>query len=451
MPGTTQSLRPEQAGDGGVHAAATPPSHAAVPQQLISPKLAMAIIGAMFFVFGFVTWLNGPLITFVKFAFTLTDFEAFLVPSVFYMSYFLLALPAAALLRRSGMKNGMVIGLLTISVGALLFGQFATHRWFAGALAGLFVIGGGLALLQTAANPYIAILGPIESGAKRIAIMGICNKAAGMLAPIVFGLLVMRGIGSLQARIDAAAPASRTVLLDDFAQKIYWPYLVMAVALALLALLVRRSPLPSLESTGAASPAHATGSIFRHRHLVLGVVALFMAMGAEVMAGDAIGTYGAAFGLPIERTAYFTSFTLAAMLIGYVVGLIAIPRFVSQERYLALSSMIGILAVGGAYVTTDYVSVGFVAALGFANAMMWPAIFPLAVRGLGHQTETGSAMLIMAISGGAVMPQLFAALKAHVDFQLAFSAVMALLYIYIFYYARRGCRIDDHGTAAGHH
>ncbi|WP_136162105.1 sugar MFS transporter [Sphingomonas flavalba] len=417
------------------------PGAAGAPQDGISLKLAMTIIGALFFVFGFVTWLNGPLITFVKLAFTLTDFEAFLVPSVFYMSYFVLALPAAWLLRRTGMKNGMVIGLLTISAGALLFGQFATHRWFGGALAGLFVIGGGLAVLQTAANPYIAILGPIETGARRIAIMGICNKTAGMLAPIAFGLLVMRGIGSLQARLDATAPAARAALLDEFAQKIYWPYIAMAVVLAVLALLVHRSPLPTLEAKVSVPPADGMTSIFRHRHLVLGVVALFMAMGAEVMAGDAIGTYGAAFGLPLEQTAYFTSFTLAAMLLGYIAGLLAIPRFVSQERYLALSALAGIAAVASAYLTTDYVSVGFVAALGFANAMMWPAIFTLAVRGLGHQTETGAAMLIMAISGGAVIPQLFAALIPHVDFQAVFSAIMLLLYLYIAYYALHGCRI----------
>ena len=407
-----------------------------------SPGMTIAFLALMFFVFGFVTWLNGPLITFVKLAFALTDVEAFLVPSVFYMSYFFLALPAAMILRRIGMKRGMAIGLFVMAVGAALFGQFTTMRWFGGALSGLFVIGSGLALLQTAANPYISIVGPIESAARRIAIMGICNKGAGILAPIVFGLLVMRGVGDLGARV-AAAPdaASREAILDGFAQSIHLPYLAMAALLALLAYVVLRSPLP--EITGETGEPNETekGRTLRHYpHLWFGVACLFFYMGAEVMAGDAIGTYGQGLGLPVKETAYFTSLTLAGMLVGYVVGLIAIPRYLSQERYLAYSAMLGIVLVAGASLTQGYVSVACVALLGFANAMMWPTIFPLAIRGLGRHTETGAAALVMAISGGAVIPQLFAVLKAHYDFQLVFLALMLPSYAYIWFFASVGSK-----------
>jgi glucose/galactose transporter len=416
-----------------------------------SGRSTVAIIGLMFFVFGFVTWLNGPLISFVQLAFTLTDVEAFLVPSVFYMSYFLLALPAAAILRRTGMKRGMVLGLCLMAVGSVVFGQFISVRIFPGALAGLFVIGAGLALLQTAANPYISIVGPIESAAQRIAVMGICNKAAGILAPIVFGTLVMRGVGDLGQRIAQAQPARRELLLHAFAQKIYWPYLGMAALLLLLALGVWRSPLPELAGLSTSSSSDPTGDAWAEEtrdsrgllsfpHLWFGVLCLFLYVGVEVMAGDAIGTYGRGFGLPVEQTTYLTSLTLAGMLTGYLVGMIVIPRFVSQERYLAFCAVLGVIMVSAAYATTGYTSVGFVAALGFANAMIWPAIFPLAITGLGRHTETGSAILVMAISGGAIVPQMFAILKQHHDFQLVFLALMVPSYLYILFFGLYGSK-----------
>ncbi len=158
------------------------------------------------------------------------------------------------------------------------------------------------------------------------------------------------------------------------------------------------------------------------------------------MAGDAIGTYGHSFGLPLDWTKFFTSFTLGAMLLGYLVGLVVIPRFISQERYLSVSAVLGLMFALGAFVTRDYVSVGFVAALGFANAMMWPAIFPLAIRGLGQLTEKGSALLIMGIAGGAIIPQAFAVLKQHYDFQLVFLLLVAPCYLYILFFALRGHR-----------
>lgn len=405
-----------------------------------SGRTTVGIIGLMFFVFGFVTWLNGPLIAFVKLAFTLTDVEAFLVPSVFYMSYFFLALPAAAILRRTGMKRGMVAGLVVMALGAFVFGQSVSMRTFPGSLAGLFIIGAGLALLQTAANPYISIVGPIESAAQRIAVMGICNKAAGILAPIVFGALVMRGVGDLGAQIVGADPAQKDLLLHTFAQKVYWPYLGMAGLLLLLAWGVWRSPLPELTGqTGSPDMTDVRG-LLSFPHLWFGVLCLFLYVGVEVMAGDAIGTYGREFGLPVEQTAYLTSLTLGGMLAGYVVGMIVIPRFVSQERYLAWSAILGVTFVTAAFFTKGYTSVLFVAALGFANAMIWPAIFPLAIRGLGRHTETGSAIMIMAISGGAIVPQMFAILKQHFDFQVVFLALMVPSYLYILFFGLHGGR-----------
>lgn len=407
---------------------------------------SIAIIGVLFFIIGFFTWINGPLITFVRLAFDLNEVNAFLVLMVFYLAYFFLALPSSWLLKRTGMKKGLAISLLVMAVGAAGFGQFATQRWYPGALSGLFVIGGGLALLQTAVNPYISILGPIESAAQRIAVMGICNKVAGILAPIVLGTLVLHGIGDLAAQVGGADAATKAQLLNDFAAKIHAPYLVMAGGLVVLALGVLFSPLPELKPSEAnATPASAGAgdkhSIFQFPHLWLGVLCLFVYVGVEVMAGDAIGTYGHGFHLPLDRTKIFTSFTLGAMLLGYLAGLVLIPRVISQARYLSVSALLGVLFSLGALLTHGYVSVGFVAALGFANAMMWPAIFPLAIKGLGRFTEIGSALLIMGIAGGAIIPQAFAVLKQHYDFQAVFAVLMVPCYLYILFYSLRGHRV----------
>ena len=417
-------------------------------QQQLGPML---IIGLLFFIFGFVTWLNGPLITFVKLAFQVEDAYAFLVPFAFYISYLVFSLPASMILRRTGMKKGMALGLFVMAVGAVLFGQFVSLRVFAGALTGLFVIGAGLSLLQTASNPYISILGPIDSAAQRIAFMGICNKVAGVLALFVFGALVLSGIGSFGEQVAAAPTAeAREALLNAFAGKVHTPYMVMAGLLVVLAIWIARSSLPEITPEGANSEraiGHGHGSIFSFPHLWLGVLCLFLYVGVEVMAGDAIGTYGAGFHLPLDRTKVFTAFTLSGMLAGYLVGLVLIPRYISQQRYLAVSAVLGVLFSIGAYLTNGYVSVGFVAALGFANAMMWPAIFPLAIKGLGDLTERGSALLIMAIAGGAVVPQLFVHLKQHIDFQLAFTVLMVPCYLYILYFGLAGHRVGQRRAA----
>jgi glucose/galactose transporter len=407
--------------------------------------VSIAIIGVLFFIFGFVTWLNGPLITFVQLAFELTVFKAFLVTFVFYLSYFFFALPASAILDRTGMKKGMALGLAVMAVGTFAFGEFCVQRWYPGALGGLFVIGAGLAVLQTASNPYISILGPIESAAQRIALMGICNKVAGILAPIVLGALVLHGMDNFSDQVAAADATHKAALLDAFAARVHTPYMVMAAVLVLLSIGIVLSPLPDVRTEHGESDTGGD-SLFRYPHVWLGALAIFVYVGVEVMAGDAIGTYGRSFGLPLDDTRFFTAFTLGAMLVGYVVGFVAIPRFVSQQRYLAWSAVLGMLLSLGAFLTKGYVSVGFVAALGFANAMMWPAIFPLGIHGLGRLIERGSALLIMGIAGGAIIPQLFALLKQSHDFQLVFLLLMLPCYLYILYFGLRGHRIPPRAT-----
>ena len=398
----------------------------------------MVLVGALFFLFGFITWMNGPLIAFVQLAFELGEVGAFFVPLAFYLSYFFFALPGAWVLRRTGMKRGMFVGLAVMALGALGFAELAAARSYPGVLASLFVTGAGLSLLQTAVNPYVSILGPHETAARRIAIMGICNKLGGLLAPLVAGSFVLRDLDAFAARVDAAPVAARELLRDELAHAIRAPYLVMALVLVVLAAGTRLSPLPALRAETRAEAA--SRPLRRFPHVWLGALCIFAYVGVEVMAGDAIGTYGKSFDLPLDQTKFFTSFTLAAMLLGYVAGLVAIPRWVTQERYLALSAALGVVLTLGAFFTSGGASVAFVAALGFANAMMWPAIFPLGIRGLGALTEAGSALLVMGIIGGAVVPQVFAVVKQHADVQWTFLALMAPSYLYILHFALRGHR-----------
>ncbi len=415
-------------------------------QQKNSNVYAIVIIGILFFVFGFVTWLNGPLITYVKLAFGLdTDSKAFLVTTAFYMAYFFLALPSSWILEKTGMKKGMALGLLVMAVGTFIFGQYATQRNYTVSLIGLFVIGSGLALLQTASNPYVSIIGPIESAAQRISIMGICNKVAGIISPIILSILVLKDINKLEEKVNAAtSPAAKETILNDFASNVYLPYVIMALILVVLAFWILKSALPEIKAsevnvqpTGG-DVSKAKTNISQFPHLWLGAICIFVYVGAEVMAGDAIGTYGKGFNIPTDETKYFTSITLGAMLVGYIIGLITIPKYISQQKALSISAILGILFTTAAFLTKGYVSVGFVAALGLANALMWPAIFPLAISGLGKFTEKGSAILIMGIAGGALIPKIFASLKEQYNFQAVFFALMLPCYLYILYYAVKG-------------
>jgi glucose/galactose transporter len=410
---------------------------------------AIVIIGALFFIFGFVTWLNGTLIPFLKLACNLkTDAQAFFVTFAFYMAYFFLAIPSSWILQKTGLKNGMALGLLVMAVGAVVFIPAAHARSFALFLSGLFVQGIGLSLLQTASNPYISIVGPIESAAQRISIMGICNKAAGILSPIILSSILLKDASSLELKINAATnEVSRNTLLNELAGRVIMPYGVMAVVLVLLAIWASKSSLPDINASEAnAQPVHKANAadktnVLQFPHLILGVICLFLYVGVEVMAGDAIGTYGKSFGLPLDQTKYFTSFTLIAMLVGYVGGIITIPKVISQEKGLRISAILGIIFALGALLTKGYISVGFVAALGLANALMWPAIFPMAIRGLGKFTEMGSALLVMGIAGGAALPLAFGYLKELYNFQWVFFLLMTPCYLYILYYATIGYKV----------
>ncbi|MCX6278080.1 MAG: sugar MFS transporter [Bacteroidetes bacterium] len=424
--------------------------------------LSITIIGVFFFIFGFVTWLNSVLIPFLKIACEKNNFESYFVAFAFYISYFVMAIPSSFVLHKTGFKNGMSLGLVLMAIGAMIFIPAAYSRMYGLFLTGLFVQGAGLAILQTASNPYVTILGPLESAAKRISIMGICNKIAGVISPLILGAIVLKGMDRFdKTMLGAMNEIQKTTVLDELAGRIILPYIIMAAVLIVLAVMLRFSALPDIdtdkEDDQTSSANIGRTSIFQFPQLVLGVVAIFVYVGVEVVAVDTIINYGKAQGFSFELAKYFASYTLAAMVLGYIIGIIAIPKYLKQERALMISALLGIafgvlaiVAAGIHYQTTFSIAVAgfslvlpfdlsvfFIALLGLANAIMWPAIWPLAINGLGRFTKIGSSLLIMGIAGGALLPLLYGRMVDMFSPQQAYW-ILIPCYIFIFYYALFG-------------
>jgi len=414
---------------------------AALPKTGINP---IVIIGALFFVFGFITWLNSVLIPYLKIACELNNFESYLVTFAFYISYLVMAVPAARLLKGIGFKKGMSAGLVIMAVGALIFIPAAITRTYVLFLLGLFVQGTGLTVLQAASNPYVTIVGDRESAAKRISIMGICNKVAGVIAPIVLGTVVLKDADVLVKRIKSMDLAGKAHELNMLASKVIVPYVVILVILLILAFLVYFSGLPAIdtdqENETLAAANFKKKSILQFPHLLLGVLTLFVYVGVEVMAGDTIIRYGASQGIALSTAKFFTSCTLAAMIAGYITGIIAIPKYIKQDKALIICAILGVLFSVAAIFTTGYTSVLFIALLGLANSLMWPAIWPLAIADLGRFTKIGSSLLIMGIAGGALIPLLYGYLTDVFNSRVAYS-ILVPCYLFIWYFAAAGHKI----------
>jgi FHS family L-fucose permease-like MFS transporter len=410
-------------------------------KQIISP---VAIIAALFFIFGFVTWMNSILIPYLKIACQLNNFESYFVAFAFYIAYLVMAVPASAALKIFGFKNGMAVGLVIMAIGALIFIPAALTRTYVYFLAGLFIQGTGLAVLQTASNPYITILGPAESAAKRISIMGICNKLAGAIAPIILGAIALKDVDGLVIRLKTMNSLARIEELNNLAARVIVPYLVIVVVLLLLAVFIYYSSLPEIdterEDDNVLLSNSGKTSIIQFPHLMLGVVTLFLYVGAEVLAGDSIVSYGYSQHISLNTARFFSTCTLCSMIIGYIIGITCIPRYFTQQKALIWSAILGVILTVLALTTSGYVSVLCIALLGLANSLMWPAIWPLALAGLGRFTKIASSLLVMGIAGGALIPLLFGKLVDVFSNQLAFIILLPI-YLFILYYSIAGYKV----------
>ncbi|MRG47127.1 glucose/galactose MFS transporter [Chitinophaga sp. SYP-B3965] len=404
---------------------------------------AMAIIATLFFIFGFVTWLNSVLIPFLKQACELTDTAAYLVAFAFYISYFVMAIPSSMILKKIGFPKGMSLGLLTIAIGSAIFIPAAQMRSYPIFLFGLFVQGTGLALLQTASNPYVTILGPIESAAKRISIMGICNKIAGMIGILVLVQLLFSDTLHISEKINSLTGAAKEAELDLLASRLITPYAIMTVVLLLLAFLVRKAHLPEInqeeEVTAGASEVDNRNSVLQVPYLMLGVLCIFLYVGVEVLAIDTLALYGEYTGLAKDIAGKLSIWCLVAFTVGYLIGVVAVPKYIKQKHALMTCAILGMIFTVGALVTKGNISIAFIILLSFAHSLMWPGIWPLAINKLGKFTKIGSALMIMGIAGGAILPLVYGAIVDSIggDRQIAY-VIMIPCYLYILYFAASG-------------
>jgi glucose/galactose transporter len=382
----------------------------------------------------------------------LTPFQASLILFSFYIAVTFTALPSAWLIRRVGYKNGMAIGMGVMMLAGLLYIPAAQTQNFLLFLLAQLVIGAGQTLLQTAVNPYVVKIGPEETAAVRISVMGILNKTAGVVAPMVFTALIVSGFS---APADVALTPEQ---IDAMAASLVFPYLGLAAFLGLLGLAVKYSPLPELEKENESGTGREQlKAVLAKPALVLGVVSLFVYVAVEVIAGDTIGLF--ALSLGVERYTVMTSYTMTCMVVGYVLGILLIPRLLSQQKALAVSAVLGLLltlaivfgdTTSYAIANTLLVPFGgvalpdtllFIAVLGLANAIVWPAVWPLALSGLGALTSIGSALLIMGIAGGAFGPLFWGLLSGTSLGQQGAYAVMLPCYAFILFYALKGHKL----------
>jgi MFS transporter, FHS family, L-fucose permease len=393
-------------------------------------------IGVLFFIFGFITWLNSVLIPYLKIACELSNFESYLVAFSFYIAYLVMAIPSGWVLKKIGFKFGMSAGLFVMSIGAVIFIPAALTRLYSVFLVGLFIQGTGLALLQTASNPYVTILGPIESAAKRISIMGVCNKLAGALAPVILGAIVLQGTDELTNSLVSANEIHKSAILDQLATRVIFPYIVISIILLVLAIGVYFSNLPEIDNQDSDSNVKFNDgkSIFDFENLWLGVLTLFFYVGVEVLAGDSIISYGASQNIELSTAKYFTTATLFTMIIGYLIGIACIPKYITQEKALRYSAILGVIFSVLVVFTDGYFSVLFLSLLGLSNALVWPALWPLALNGLGRFTKLGSSLMIMGIAGGALIPLLYGKLADLFSPQHGYW-ILVPSYLLIYYYS----------------
>ena len=422
--------------------------------------ISLTILAGMFFIFGFVSWVNSILIPYFRIACELTHFESYFVAFAFYIAYFVMAIPSGILLKKVGFKRGIMYGFMLTALGAFLFVPAALVRQFEIFLIGLFSIGTGLAILQTAANPYVTIIGPIESAARRISIMGICNKFAGIISPLIFAALILKADDSeLFSLIESGTldAITKSAMRDELIQRVIVPYAILGGLLVLAGIGIRYSILPEINTdeqnaTDEKENGHnSKKSIFDFPYLILGALAIFFHVGTQVIAIDTIINYANSMGIDLLEAKVFPSYTLACTMIGYVLGILIIPKYVSQTKALIICTILGLLLSFGV-VFADFnvtlfghqanISIFLLCALGFPNALIYAGIWPLSIHGLGKFTKTGSSLLIMGLCGNAILPLIYGYFAEVYDLRIGYW-ILIPCYLYLIFFATKGHKINS--------
>jgi MFS transporter, FHS family, L-fucose permease len=389
--------------------------------------LPMIIIGSMFAVLGFALGINAFFIPFVKDAFHISITMSYLVMTATFLSFVVFGVPSGAIIKKFGYKGGMIIAFLIMATGFFLIAPSARIISFPLLLLALFISGMGQTLLTGAVNTYVSILGPPESAASRIAMMGICSKTFYAFASLILAVFM----DLTNAHIED------TIL----------PFYIISGVLAVMGVIYNFAPLPEIKAIGeeeseetavVSSYAASKTSIFQFSHLILGVIAIFFDVGVEYIALGTINDYASILKLPSPQN--YVWFVSAGMVLGYLLGVIFIPKYISQGLALLLCTVSGILVTVMILLLPVGISIYLVAILGLSNALMWPSIWPLAIADLGKFTQIGSALLVTGIIGGAILPLLFGYVADVASHQVAYIVCLPA-YLYIMYYALSGSKI----------
>lgn len=417
--------------------------------------IGIAIIGVVFFIIGFVSWVNSILIPYFRIACELTNYQSYFVTFAFYIAYLVMSVPVAYLLKKTGYKKGMMYGFFCLAAGALLFIPAALNRTYWIFLIGLFTMGTGLSVLQAAANPYITIIGPIETAARRISIMGVCNKFAGIVSPIIFAAVVLGKSQDILESVESGllSGIAKEAALNELIRGVILPYSILSLLLLFIGLFIYKSKLPDInpeeENEELATANCNKTSVFQFPYLILGVLALFLHVGTQVVAIDTIISYAGSMGVGLLDAKFFPSYTLGATILGYLLGIVLIPRYISQKNALIVCTVLGlILSFGVIFAHTNIsllghnagLSIWFLASLGLPNSLIYAGIWPHAIRNLGRFTKIGSSMLVMALCGNAILPLVYGKLADITSLQTGYW-VLIPCYIYLIWYAVFGYRI----------
>lgn len=416
------------------------PSTPAVVAPTSSNRAALAVVTSLFFMWGFVTVLNDVLIPHLKSIFELNYAKASFIQFAFFLAYFIFSIPSAKLIDRIGYKRTMVTGVLIMGVGALLFIPAAMVPSYPLFLAALMVLAGGITALQVAANPYVAVLGPSKTASSRLNLAQAFNSLGTAIAPFLGGLVILKAATTSLDAIHHLSPEALHAYRLQEASSVKVPYLVIGVALIALAARISSFKLPPMPGAEH-HKGEAAQSLWRYRHLILGVIGIFVYVGAEVSIGSFLINYlsQSNIGNITERDASrYVSFYWGGAMIGRFIGSF-ILRKVRTGALLGLAAIVASLLVVTSMMSSGHVAMWSIILVGLFNSVMFPSIFTLGIAELGPLTGDGSGLLVMAIVGGAIVPLGVGLLADRFGLQHAFI-LPAISYLYVVYYAFRGSK-----------
>ena len=416
---------------------------ASAPGRGTRTRVAMGVMTTIFFMWGFITVLNDVLIPHLKSVFTLNYFEVMLIQFTFFGAYFIMSLPSGKVLAHYGYRASIIIGLLITGVGALLFVPAAQMQSYPLFLSAFFVLASGITLLQVAANPYVSLLGNPQRASSRLNFTQAWNSVGTMLAPTFGGLLILSTAVLGAAELAKLPPAAQTAYKLQQAHVVQGPYVGIAIVLFALAMLVWLFHLPRLENTETADDSrHRFADALKVRRVWLGMLAIFVYVGAEVSIGSFMINYLSLpeiGNIPEARAAFYVSLYWGGAMVGRFIGSALLTR-IDTRKLLAFNAAIAALLVLTTMLTFGHVALWSVVAIGLFNSIMFPNIFTLGIEKFGPLTGKVSSLLVMAIVGGAIIPLAQGALADHVGVHHAFVLPM-VCYLYIIYYGLKGSRV----------